>query len=260
MINVVDTHFVACGRVSWSVWRLAAPSPLAPESRDTCESSRRRLRRTCSARRSRPAAGTRWSRAGATRCSSAAAEHVRNVEMQVTCYKQRWTLGVINWRWSSVERSWQRLRRSTSRGDRKEKNTPPLGKPHWNFIEVFGIRKPESCAISHLVCARDPTFSRYGRTPTCDGRTDRQMDRHSLTGPQHITRYAQLRAVKSKKVECGPMPNVMATMPNIGAVTLSRRETRRNLPGCPKLPNGSRPLVSWSSPYCEGMCRRYCCF
>ena len=49
------------------------------------------------------------------------------------------------------------------------------------------------------------------------------------------------------------MPNVMATLPNIGgalcstpqcrAVTLPRRETRGNLQGYLKLANGSQPLV-----------------
>ena len=57
------------------------------------------------------------------------------------------------------------------------------------------------------------------------------------------------------KLECGPMPNVMVALPNIGgtlcstpqfawrpllecrAVTLPRRESRWNLQGCPKLAN-----------------------
>jgi len=43
------------------------------------------------------------------------------------------------------------------------------------------------------------------------------------------------------------------------AVTLPRRKTRWNLQGCLKLPNGSQPLVSRSSPYCEVMWERYCC-
>jgi len=37
------------------------------------------------------------------------------------------------------------------------------------------------------------------------------------------------------------------------AVTLSRRETRWNLLGCPKRPNGSQLLAGQSSPYCEDM-------
>jgi len=43
------------------------------------------------------------------------------------------------------------------------------------------------------------------------------------------------------------------------AVTLTRRETRWNLLGCPKLANRSQPLVGRSSPYCTGMWGRYCC-
>ena len=79
------------------------------------------------------------------------------------------------------------------------------------------------------------------------------------------------------KLECGPMPNVMAALPTTGgalcwtpqfgwhsllacrAVTLPRRETRWNLQGCPKLANRSQPLVGRSSPYYENMWRRYRC-
>jgi len=43
------------------------------------------------------------------------------------------------------------------------------------------------------------------------------------------------------------------------AVTLSRRETRWNLQGCPKLANRSQPLVGRSSPYYEDVWRRYRC-
>jgi len=46
---------------------------------------------------------------------------------------------------------------------------------------------------------------------------------------------------------------------DVAAVTRPRRETCRNLLGCPKLTNRSQPLVSRSSPYCEDMWRRYCC-
>ena len=42
------------------------------------------------------------------------------------------------------------------------------------------------------------------------------------------------------------------------AVTKPRRETRRNMMGCPKPANRSQPLVGRSSPYCD-MWRRYCC-
>ena len=81
----------------------------------------------------------------------------------------------------------------------------------------------------------------------------------------------------SWELECGPMPNVMVALPNIGgalcstpqfgwrpllecrAVTLPRRENRWNYLGCPKLTKRSQLLVSRSSPYCADMQRRYCC-
>jgi len=43
------------------------------------------------------------------------------------------------------------------------------------------------------------------------------------------------------------------------AVTLPRRETHWNLQGCPKLTNGSQPLVGRSAPYYQDTWRRYCC-
>ena len=83
---------------------------------------------------------------------------------------------------------------------------------------------------------------------------------------------------KYQKLECGPMPNVTVALPNTGgalcstpqslavshyyrcrAVTLPRRETRWNLQGCLKLPDGSQRLVGQSSPYCEDMWRTYRC-
>ena len=77
------------------------------------------------------------------------------------------------------------------------------------------------------------------------------------------------------KLECGPMPNVMAALPNIGgtlcstlqsladvhcrAATLPRRETRGNWQGCHKLANRSQPVMDRSSPYYGNLWRRYCC-
>ena len=43
------------------------------------------------------------------------------------------------------------------------------------------------------------------------------------------------------------------------AVTLPRRQTHWNLPGCPKLTKRSQPLVGRSSPYYGDIWRRYCC-
>ena len=80
-------------------------------------------------------------------------------------------------------------------------------------------------------------------------------------------------------LECGPMPNVMAAMLNLGHafcessiipflvlcqklwLTPTTRVPCSNplkFAGCPKLLNRAQPLVGWSSPYCEDT-RRYCC-
>ena len=86
---------------------------------------------------------------------------------------------------------------------------------------------------------------------------------------------------KHKQLECGPMPNVTAALPNILQVapSVQRRKvwltpatrvpcsnaanTRNpfNLQGCPKLPNRSQPLVARSLSYYEeeDMWRRYRC-
>jgi len=53
---------------------------------------------------------------------------------------------------------------------------PPLGRPRLIFVEIFGIRKLESLAIVWR-CLRDPTFSRFSRTLTCDRQTDGQTRR-----------------------------------------------------------------------------------
>ena len=49
------------------------------------------------------------------------------------------------------------------------------------------------------------------------------------------------------------------TVSDVGAVITPRRDTRWDLPGCPKLTNRYQPLVGRSSPYYEDMWRRYCC-
>jgi len=90
-----------------------------------------------------------------------------------------------------------------------------------------------------------------------------------------LLQYSMQQCIKHR-LECGPMPNVMAILPNIGgalwsmpqsladahychAVTLPWCETRWNLQGCPKLTKWSQPLVGRSSPYYEDMWRRYRC-
>jgi len=46
------------------------------------------------------------------------------------------------------------------------------GWPHLSFAEIFWIRKLESWTIVWH-CLRDPAFSCFSRTPTCDRWTDR---------------------------------------------------------------------------------------
>ena len=70
------------------------------------------------------------------------------------------------------------------------------------------------------------------------------------------------------------MPNMMVALPNIGGalcsttqsladahyyMTCSNGAKSRNLQGCPKLANGSQPLVGRSSPYYDDIWRRYRC-
>ena len=75
------------------------------------------------------------------------------------------------------------------------------------------------------------------------------------------------------------MPNVMAALPNIGGALCSTPQSLADayhysavqcsnaaktlnplkFVGCPKLANGSQPLVGQSSPYYEDTWRRYCC-
>ena len=83
---------------------------------------------------------------------------------------------------------------------------------------------------------------------------------------------------KEQELECGPMPNLMAALPNIGGALCSTPQssadtfttrvpcsnaakTRNPLKfaGCPKLANRSQPLGSQSSSYCENMWWRHCC-
>jgi len=103
-----------------------------------------------------------------------------------------------------------------------------------------------------------------------------------LTHENHENPFMLARRILSKqnavKLEWGPVPNVMAALPNIGSALCSTPQsladahyytvpcsnaakTRNplNLHGCPKLANGPQPLVGRSSPYYEDMWRRYHC-
>jgi len=121
---------------------------------------------------------------------------------------------------------------------------------------VFPVSRVQHISDLHSKFALRPHHvSKYGRHPICG-------------------RWDKARKKRRKKLECGPMPNVMAALSNIGgalystpqfgwrplleccALTLPRCETCWNLQGCPKLANRSQPLVCWSSPYYEDMWRR----
>jgi len=64
------------------------------------------------------------------------------------CCKQRWTLTVINWRRSSVELSWQHLRRSTYRGEKSEDSANfrvRYNVPVGGILVTEGTRIPLQC-------------------------------------------------------------------------------------------------------------------
>jgi len=112
----------------------------------------------------------------------------------------------------------------------------------------------------------------------------RPSTHHTLATPlrlrddvPHIGMMEENNTKKSNRnYKCGPMPNVMAALPNIGGAVQRRKvwltpTTRvpcsnaakmRNplkFAGCPKHANRSQPLVSRSSPYYQDMWRRHYC-
>jgi len=79
---------------------------------------------------------------------------------------------------------------------RKFQPTPPAfgasvgGDAVPSFAEIFCVRKLESWAITrHRL--RDPTFSHFSRTPTCEWQTDRQTHDDSI--------YRASMALRGKK-------------------------------------------------------------
>ena len=86
-----------------------------------------------------------------------------------------------------------------------------------------------------------------------------------------ISCWSVIVAAKNQsELECGPMPNVMVALPNIGVqrrkvwltptttVPCSNAAKTRGAPNS-KPTKRSQPLVGRSSPYYEDMWRRYCC-
>ena len=64
------------------------------------------------------------------------------------------------------------------------------GWPRMSFAEIFSVRKLASIWAIVWHCLRDPTFSRFSRTPTCDGRTNRQTNtrRHLISALASVGR------------------------------------------------------------------------
>jgi len=61
-----------------------------------------------------------------------------------------------------------------------------------------------------------------------------------------------VHSVPAKETAKHPAKFCWPPLRDVGAVTKPRHEIRWNLLGCPKLANGSQPLVGRSSPYCGG--------
>ena len=94
-----------------------------------------------------------------------------------------------------------------------------------------------------------------------------------MTGTKYATIYHFFNANEEKKLECGPMPNVLATLPNIGGApsvqcrkvwltttatvpcsnTAKMRNLLKLLAGVPQTNERSQPLVDQGSPYCGDM-------
>ena len=104
---------------------------------------------------------------------------------------------------------------------------------------------------------------RTASTDKFSSRTELESSVYNIVGSivQRIFSFRSCSKKLTSVLECGPMPNVMAALPNIGgalcstlqfgwrplvecrAVKLPRRKTSWNLQGCPKLAKGSQPLV-----------------
>ena len=104
----------------------------------------------------------------------------------------------------------------------------------------------------------------------CSNTTDGAVVYRGRAPWLHTTRRNARDRTEQVQLECGPMPNVMVALTNIGGALCSMPQsladahyympcsnaakTRRPLKfeGCPKLVNRSQPLVGRSSPYCGG--------
>jgi len=154
-------------------------------------------------------------------------------------------------------------------------------------------REPSICSLKAIVVVKDlETWQVWlDDTAMCSGlssaeviktaRITDEMDDSSMLLNRIIPVFSLASPLLStspwlniNQLECGPMPNVMAALWNIGgaicsmlqsladaptrvsrAVTLPRRKTRWNYLGCPKLTKRSQPVVGLS---CEDIARQSC--
>ena len=109
------------------------------------------------------------------------------------------------------------------------------------FVQLCSSWQDFNCVplsvIEHWLGLSPPNATRVWANAQCDGRSAKYRWRPLF----NAAKFAWCPLLKCR------------------AVTVPRRETRWNLLGCPKLPNGSQPLAGRSSPYCEDMWGRYCC-
>jgi len=143
-------------------------------------------------------------------------------------------------------------------------------------MQTFVVVHSTICASSKQTCTRVHINSSYcwdTHTHPCMRacvHIHASMQWNNTIKPTWIHTFITASLFQLNKLECGPMPNEMAVLPNIGgalfnaakfrwrkqechAVMLQRRETRWNELGCPKLTKRSQPLVGRSSPYCQNV-------
>jgi len=78
---------------------------------------------------------------------------------------------------------------------------PPLGTtPYLSFRKIFGTRNLETLGIVWR-CLRDPTFSRFSRTLTCDRPTDRQTHDGSWHPLPALASVARVKPTKKHEIE-----------------------------------------------------------
>jgi len=115
------------------------------------------------------------------------------------------------------------------------------------------------CAWSSITGCSRPTATRVSSETLSSLHTPAVMNRNTSLSPARTRSQQQQHNQQQQQLECGPMPNAMSALPNIGGALCSTPQTRWNLQGCLKLVNRSQPLVGRSSPYYHDVSKRYCC-